>query len=353
MNWSKIAKQNGIAYSSFRSRIRRGWSLERAATEQPRSLKKRADLEWIEIAERNGIGYYAYINRVDRLHWTPEDAATTPLMRQRTDKEWIEKAIKNNIPSSVYRARVDELGWTPEEAAITPKEQRNARSDRNWIEKAKENGISYFTYIDRVDKYYWDPEEAATTPAMSSEESIKVAQEIHIESTKYRHKRINKDKNNLFKITPQHIEKAKKNGISKATVHSRIYRLGWTVQEAITVPVQKGFDKTDEYYAYLETAKKNNISVANFNDRLRRGWTLKDAATKALILIKQRTRADKDWIEKAIQNGIRSDTYRARIKAGWTTEEASTIQPLARGQFLNDEKRENVIQGFKKFRGLK
>jgi hypothetical protein len=347
-NWLSIAKQNGIKHATFLNRLCRGWSPERAATE-PTIQQEREDRKWIDLAKLNGIKYNTYTGRV-RKGWTPEKAATTPAKKKenRADRKWIKIAKDNGISRDTYRARVDKLGWSPEDAATKP---LIIRDDQDWLKLALANGLSYSGYYFRVDELFWSPEEAATTPPLSVEEISNRSVENRKQYDVIRWERINKDPNNLFKFTPQHLERAANNGINECTFRSRIYLQGMTVQEAITTPLKN--KKPDEYYEYLEMAKKNGVTYNAFRYRLKMGWSYRDAATKELQTPSKRRRPDAEWMDMAIENGIKEATYRCRIKRGWSPEEAASIPTLKNGEFLNEQTREKKQEGFKKFSKIK
>jgi len=186
---------------------------------------------------------------------------------------------------------------------------------------------------------------------MTPEEVLDFAHEEKAILTKVRHEMINNDPDNLFKITPHHIEIANKNGISRNTVHGRVYNMGWTVQEAITVPIQKGFTKPEGYYDYQRIAYENAISNSMFYSRIKRGWSLEKASTLPKINKTKRTRSDAEWIDKAIENGISYKTYLGRTRNGWTPEEAATTRLLEKGkEYLNEERKENSRIAFEEFR---
>jgi hypothetical protein len=268
---------------------------------------------------------------------------------------WLNEALKNGISRTNYYRRIKEKGMSPEEAATTP--VREPRKDRYWIKLAEKNGISRGTYITRVDRNFWTPEEAASTPVMSSEETTKRAREQNAEFIKITHDRINKNPNNLFKITSKHIEEAKRNGIKKGTVRKRVFSYGWTVQEAITLPVtRKPRTKPKEFEKYRELAIQNNINPDTFRSRVMlQGWDMKKAATKPIVKSVKGYRWGKhaDWLEKALKNGIKERTFKARISKGWTPEEASTIPTLKPGEFRNEETKEKANEGYKRYRNNK
>lgn len=98
--WIRTAKQNGIKYSTFRKRVKLlGWALERAATEPLCDIEKQRQYakaaseanqkysaEVIDLARQNGISYSTFHSRVTRLGWSIKAAATIPVM-SKTDKE--------------------------------------------------------------------------------------------------------------------------------------------------------------------------------------------------------------------------------------------------------------------------
>lgn len=308
--------------------------------------------KWRKIAEENGINSINYNNRINKLGWTAEKAALTPLKSKKLNKELVAIAKENGISYGVYRDRVNKLGWTENKAAITPLKQK--RDDTKWIEKALRNGISRNAYIDRVDERFWSPEDASTIPPMDVEKRVSMARSAKTEYADIRQERVYNDENNFFTVVPQHYEIAEKNGISKGAVKSRVYGLGWTVQKAITEPLMKAdFERPKEYYDYLEKAKSNGITNATYYSRIRRGWSPEEAATKELIKPQDFKRRDKKWMELAVENGISARTYRGRVYNGWTEEEAATTKILKTGEYLNDERREKARAGFRIFRGIK
>lgn len=261
--------------------------------------------------------------------------------------KWLELARKNGIKDKTYYSRL-EYGWTKEKAATTPVKRR---MDNEWLKIAQQNGIHSSTFYKRVDDMFWSPEEAATTPPMSKQDALKFAHEQLAIYREINNKRLFENEKNLFKVTPQHLEIARKNGICKSTVKTRVYEKGWTVQEAIKVPIQKGFEKPEGYSEYLELALQNGISQSMFRDRVKAGWDLKEAATRPRVDPKERRRADKKWIDLAIKNGLEYHVYWKRVKAGWTPEEAAMTPLLKKGkEYLNDQRRENSLKAFKEFK---
>ncbi|WP_438435428.1 hypothetical protein [Gorillibacterium sp. sgz500922] len=90
--WAAAARANGIKYSTFRSRLRYGWDLEKAATEPviPHDVAARRgskanqvlSAEMIKQARQNGI-YPQLLHWRIKHGWDPERAATEPIMSGR------------------------------------------------------------------------------------------------------------------------------------------------------------------------------------------------------------------------------------------------------------------------------
>lgn len=87
--WEAVAKKNGINKKQLINRVNKGWDLERAATEpltdaaervQRGVMKRRKySLEMMVEAENNGVSRETFYRRIER-GWTPEKAASTPLI---------------------------------------------------------------------------------------------------------------------------------------------------------------------------------------------------------------------------------------------------------------------------------
>lgn len=303
---------------------------------------------WRKRAIDNGISYQTYWNRVNNLMWPPKRAATqNKEYKPSKHRKWIDIAKENGISEATYRHRVHSLKWSKPKAATTPIQKRD---DRHWQEIAKQNGISRDTYIQRVYNYFWSEEEAATTPVLTKEEISKIGHETQSEIREIIYERAFNDPDNLFKLTPQHIEIAKKNGISEMRARKRVSD-GWTVQDAISIPLQLPLSETvKDYEKYQEVAKKNGINYHTFYQRYKRGMSLQDAATVPVGSINPKKRADNDWIIKAEAKGIKKSTYITRVdELGWTPEEAATTMPLKRGHFLNEETKNKSRKAFKEF----
>ena len=70
-----VAEENGIAFNTFKARLKRGWSGQRAATEGVREIAHDPNDEWEVTALENGLSVCAY--RACVLAGCPEAIAAT------------------------------------------------------------------------------------------------------------------------------------------------------------------------------------------------------------------------------------------------------------------------------------
>jgi hypothetical protein len=128
----KVAESNGIsrdiAYSRF---YILGWNRERAIT-QPVKKKNPEKIRWRKIAKTNGIPYTTYYERLT-AGWTFEQAATTPKLTQEQRSQRLREAHcsvftldqletmkSNGISYGTALSRVRNCGWTAEKAISHP-----------------------------------------------------------------------------------------------------------------------------------------------------------------------------------------------------------------------------------------
>ena len=73
-----IAQENGISKATLRNRVwNLGWGIKRAVTEPVRE-KENNNSEWIEVAKENEINRNTFYSRI-KSGWSAERAATTPV----------------------------------------------------------------------------------------------------------------------------------------------------------------------------------------------------------------------------------------------------------------------------------
>ena len=133
-----------------------------------------------------------------------------------------------------------------------------------------------------------------------------------------------------FYITPEDFKIAEENGISKDTLLSRVRKLGWDVDKAITTPVRAKRKFTKEE---IKIMKENGIDRDVAAGRMFWGWTLEEAITKP----KKRGRqyVYPEWVyREAEKNGISYSALGNRIRRGMSLEEACTKKMITRLEAL-------------------
>ena len=136
----EIAKRNGIPRNTLEQRIRDLlWDKQRAITEPPKNMSKGYG-EYAKKAEKIGVKSNTFYTRVKR-GWSPERAATTPVIK--TDKkfldeqrkkgikkirkypDWVyEELKKNNINRDTFWRRVNTYKWSVKKACTTPVQKK-------------------------------------------------------------------------------------------------------------------------------------------------------------------------------------------------------------------------------------
>lgn len=133
-----------------------------------------------------------------------------------------------------------------------------------------------------------------------------------------------------FYITPEDFKIAEENGISKDTLLSRVRKLGWDVDKAITTPVRVKRKFTKEE---IKTMEENGVDRNTASCRLKWGWALEEALTKP----KKRGRqyVYPEWVYKeADKNNISYSALGNRIRSGMSLEEACTRKVITKLEAL-------------------
>ena len=133
-----------------------------------------------------------------------------------------------------------------------------------------------------------------------------------------------------FYITPEDFKIAEENGIPEYVVTTRVRKLGWDVDKAITKPVRAKRKFTKEE---IKTMEENGVDRNTASCRLKWGWTLEEALTKP----KKRGRqyVYPEWVYKeADKNGISYSALGNRIRRGMSLEEACTKKMITRLEAL-------------------
>ena len=133
-----------------------------------------------------------------------------------------------------------------------------------------------------------------------------------------------------FYITPEDYKIAEENGISKDTLLSRVRKLGWDIDKAITKPVRAKRKFTEEEIKAME---ENGIDRNVAAGRRYWGWTLEEAITKSKK--KGRQYVYPEWVYKeADKNGISYSALGNRIRRGMSLEEACTKKIITKEEAL-------------------
>ena len=133
-----------------------------------------------------------------------------------------------------------------------------------------------------------------------------------------------------FYITPEDFKIAEENGIPEYVVTTRVRKLGWDVDKAITKPVRAKRKFTKEE---IKTMEENGVNQNIAANRMYWGWNLEEAITKP----KKRGRqyVYPEWVYKeADKNGISYSALGNRIRRGMSLEEACTKKMITRLEAL-------------------
>lgn len=156
---------------------------------------------------------------------------------------------------------------------------------------------------------------------------------------------------------------AKHYGISRPTYVSRI-NLGWTVEEALTVPILKeggnykpnnSLEGVEDHLGNkfnnkVQMAKYWGISSAQLYSRLSSGMSLAEALTKPTTsrgkykkreVVDHKGNSYHSVAQMARSYGISSITLHERLKRGWSVEEALTT-PVDTSSYRKSKKITNV-----------
>ena len=133
-----------------------------------------------------------------------------------------------------------------------------------------------------------------------------------------------------FYITPEDFKIAEENGIPEYVVTTRVRKLGWDIDRAITKPVRSKRKFTEEQIKIME---ENGIDRNTASGRLNKGWDPKEALTRPQK--RGRQRIYPDWAyEEADKHGIRYSALGNRIRRGMSLEEACTEKVITKQEAL-------------------
>ena len=129
-----------------------------------------------------------------------------------------------------------------------------------------------------------------------------------------------------FYITQEDFKIAEENGIPEYVVTTRVRKLGWDIDRAITKPVRSKRKFTEEEIRAME---ENEIDRDVAAGRMYWGWTLEEAITKPKKGGRQHVYPE--WVYKeADKNGISYSALGNRIRSGMSLEEACTKKTITK-----------------------
>ena len=133
-----------------------------------------------------------------------------------------------------------------------------------------------------------------------------------------------------FYITPEDFKIAEENGIPEYVVTTRVRKLGWDIDRAITKPVRSKRKFTEEQIKIME---ENGVDRNTASCRLKWGWTLEETLTKP----KKRGRqyVYPEWVYKEADKD--NNSYSAlgnRIRSGMSLEEECTKKTITKLEAL-------------------
>ena len=133
-----------------------------------------------------------------------------------------------------------------------------------------------------------------------------------------------------FYITPEDFKIAEENGIPEYVVTTRVRKLGWDIDRAITKPVRSKRKFTEEQIKIME---ENGVDRNTASGRLNKGWDPKEVLTRPKK--RGRQRIYPDWVyEEADKHGIRYSALGNRIRRGMSLEEACTEKVITKQEAL-------------------
>lgn len=147
--------------------------------------------------------------------------------------------LRNGISEITVWKRVNYFGWDIDKAITTKVQKRISYTDK---EKAlmKKNGITQKLVTQRRQDG-WSLERAINTPKLKKTEYYKPKRTV---------------------FTDEIVEIAKNNGISYVTFRDRVKKLGWSWEEASTIPILKSGSeyKNKHIWRDLENARREECN---------------------------------------------------------------------------------------------
>jgi len=137
-----------------------------------------------------------------------------------------------------------------------------------------------------------------------------------------------------YYLTPEDFEIAEKNGISYQTAHRRVYMYNWSIERAITQPVQK---INRRYDGWKDWKHKALVSKSTFVKRVNMGWGERKAAMTPPMSFSDAAKMKSKYTERqkriAKENGVSMTLVSHRVtRMGWSVHKAITTPPRSKSQ---------------------
>ena len=330
-----MCKHWGINIGTYKKRVELGWSIEKILTTPVKASKPKEIIRdhlgnrftsVSAMCKYYNIGVTTYKSRI-KSGWDLERALTTTAEKSQIyciDHEGNKfESIADmcryyNISECTYRSRIKN-GWSLEKALTTPIKQVTGRckdhlgnSFESISEMCKYYGINVGTYMSRMDKG-WSLEKALTTPIKQVTGRCK----DHL--------------GNSFKSVS---EMCRYWGIDRTLFDYRL-KNGWGLKEALTTPSYSHCGCKDhlgkEYRTIDNMCKAYGITKSAYKNRIKKGWSLKDTLTTPLNEANRRHGVSDHLgnhypnIRDMCKHYNRSvQTFLYRIRQGWSLESALT-----------------------------
>lgn len=329
---SKMCRTYSIHRYTFYRRRLSGWSLEDALTtpvcETSASRSKVCTdhlgnkyASKIKMCDAYDLDIKTYQSRI-KAGWTLERALTTPVDREckdhlgnvyNTKKDMCEAY---NIDYNTFSERIN-LGWSLERALITPIGKKGQSTRKECVDHLgnKYESITAMCEAYNVDanlfrsriKHGWDLEKAL----------------------KDNNKRDHKD--HLGNVYKSFKKMCNAYGLGEDKVKSRL-DAGWSLEKALTTNTKYKDHLGNEYKSIVEMCNAYGIDRNVYYERLKRNWSVEDALTIPLGGKNESIRRCKDHLGNEYTSvgdmcnyyNINRSTYENRLERGMSLEDALT-----------------------------
>jgi hypothetical protein len=272
-NFADACRQYGLEDSAVRSRLKIGWTIRQAfGIDMPPqkgrnsygksvTIKGAVFRTFADAAREYGLKACTLTSRF-RKGWTPEQAVgLEPSPKPITTRKWtFGKAF-----------------------GLEPQPKKRTGSNRKSIivegvvynshkEAAEKYGLDHRKIFQRVNKLGWTIEQAFGLEPQAKKRTAPNRKSITVEGVVYN----------------SHKEAAEKYGLDHRKIFKRIYKFGWTIEQAFGLepPSEKPSNsskkvmiKSVTYESITAACSAFEIAISTVQRRVKSGWTIEDAVT--------------------------------------------------------------------------